>query len=79
MDPDAPNNRIRYHKLKEFLDYSKSACSSEDAIYHIRTANAHQELRHLDVVDIPHENVSLNECWNFLDIPLSTDFDPRMG
>ena len=79
MDPDDPNNRIRHINLKGFLDYSKTACSSEDAVYHIRTANTHQESRHLDVVDVPHENVSLNECWNFLDIPMLTDSDPRMG
>ena len=79
MDPDDPNNRILSITLKHFLDYSSSITNSEEAIYNLRTPDAQQSLSHLQVVDIPHDNVALKECWNFLDIPLSTsEVDPRM-
>ena len=78
MDVDDPNNRICNIAMKDFLDYSRSISNSEDAIYHLRSPNVLQQSHHLDVVDIPHENVALNKCWNFLDIPLSTQLGPIM-
>ena len=79
MDPDDPNNRILSITLKHFLDYSASITNSEDAIYNLRTPDDQQPLSHLQVVDVPHQNVALKECWNFLDIPLSTSgADPKI-
>ena len=79
MDPDDPNNRIWSITLKHFLEYSASITNSEDAIYNLRTSDAQQPTSHLQVIDIPHENVTLSECWNFLDIPLTSDLDLRMS
>lgn len=78
MDVENPNGRICDIAMKDFLDYSRSISNSEDTIYHLRAPNILQQSHHLDIVDIPHENVALNECWNFLDIPLSTQLDPRL-
>ena len=79
MDPEDPNNRILSITLKHFLEYSASITNSEDAIYDLRTPDAEQPMSHLQVVDIPHENVALKECSNFLDIPLPTSgVDPKM-
>ena len=79
MDPNKPMSRMWSIRLKPFLDYCKSASGSEDTIFHLRTVDDHEHLRHLQVVDIPHENVTLSECWNFLDIPLTSDLDLRMS
>ena len=79
MDPDDPNSRILSINLKHFLEYSAQITNSEDAIYNLRTSDAQASMSHLQVVDVPHENVNLRECWNFLDIPLSTsEMDPKM-
>ena len=79
MDPNAPMSRVLSIGLKPFLNYSKSASVSEDTIFHLRTGDDHEQLRHLQIVNIPHENVSLSECWNFLDIPLTSDLDLKMS
>lgn len=79
MDPAEPMNRVSSIPLKCFIDYSKSASQSEDAIFHLKTEAAHKNLRHLQVVDVPHEDVKLSQSWNFLDIPLSIDPDVNMS
>lgn len=79
MNPVNPMSRVSSIPLKPFLDYSKTALPSEDAIFHLRTGDAREHLRHLQIVDVPHENVTLGQSWNFLDIPLSIDLDVNMS
>lgn len=79
MDPRDPMNQVSSIPLKPFLDYSRSASTSEETIFDLRTADAHEHLRHLQVMDIPHDNITLGQSWNFLDIPLSVDLDFNMS
>lgn len=79
MDPRDPMNRVSSVPLRPFLEYCTAASTSENTIFDLRTAHDREHLRHLQIVDVPHENVNLGQAWNFLDIPLSIDLDYNMS
>lgn len=72
-------NRVSSVPLKPFLDYSKNAIPSEDTIFNLHIADAHERLQHLQIVDVPHKDVKLSQCWNYLDIPLSSEIDVNLS
>lgn len=79
MDPNEPMNRVSSIPLRPFLDYSKAALPSEDTIFNLHIGDAREDLQHLQIVDVPHEDVKLGQSWNYLDIPLSTELDVTMS
>lgn len=79
MDPHDPMNWVSMIPLKPFLEYCRSAAISEETIFNLCTAHTPGQLRHLQIVNVPHDNIQLAQAWNFLDIPLSIDLDYNMS